>query len=107
MVLIRTIMAAFIAMSVALSPAVGEVVMSSSPAEVMTADQPDVSCCQCCNPQDHSQSTTCALKCITLVGAVLPATTVTLLYVADGSPLSFVGDTSHGLVRPPPTPPPI
>jgi hypothetical protein len=60
-----------VAVSVAVSPAIGEAVMSTpSTVEMMAADQPDMSCCQCCNTQDHSRSTTCALKCITLVGAV-------------------------------------
>jgi hypothetical protein len=109
MALVRTIIAALIAISVALSPAIGEAGMSSSsPVEVMTADQSDMSCCPCCKTQDHSQSTACALKCITLAGAILPAMNIAQPYLVDGLPVSFVDDTSHGVVRKPPTrPPPV
>ena len=108
MALIRTILVALIAISVALSPAIGEAVVSPSPVEVMTADQADMACCPCCNTQDNFKSTACVLKCITLAGAILPAMNVAQPYLVDGLPLSLVGDTLHGLVRSPPThPPPV
>jgi hypothetical protein len=106
MVVIRTLLAALIAMSVVMLPPTGEPIVSPSPVEVTMADQVDMSCCPCCDIQDNFKSTACTFKCITLAGAVLPAMTVTLRYLADGPPLSFVGDTLHGLERPPPTHPP-
>jgi len=108
MAMIRTILAALLAISVALSPAIGQASMSPSSSEAMTADQADMSCCPCCKTQDHSQSITCALKCVTLAGAVLPAMTVAQMYLVDGLPLPLVDDTSHGVKRKPPThPPPV
>jgi hypothetical protein len=113
--LIRTIMAALIAISAALSPAIGETAlspaigetaMSPAPVEVMTADQADMSCCPCCNTQDNFKSTACILKCVTLAGAVLPAISLAQPYLLDGLPLLFVDDTSHGVLRKPPTHPP-
>jgi hypothetical protein len=108
MVVIRAIMAVLIAISVVMLPATGEPIVSPSPVEVMMADQSDMSCCPCCKTQDHSQSTACALKCITLAGAILPAMNIAQPYLVDGLPVPFVDDTSHGVVRKPPTrPPPV
>ena len=106
MIVIRTILTAVISISIAALPAIGEPIVSASAAKVTMADHADMPCCPCCNTQDNIKSTACVLKCITLAGAVLP-TTVTPRYLANGSPLSFVDDTFHGLVRAPPTPPPI
>jgi hypothetical protein len=107
MVVIRTFLVVLIAMSVVMLPATGEPIVSPSPVEVTMADQSDMTCCPYCDTQDNFKSTACALKCSSLAGAVLPAMTVTPRYLADGTPLSFVGNTFHGLVRTPPTPPPI
>ena len=109
MVLVRTILAALIAVSVAMSPATGEAVMSPSPDQVAMADQADMPCCPCCNSntQDQSKPTTCVLKCMTLAGAVLPTMTIAQLHLVDGLPLPFVDETSHGVVRKPPTRPPL
>src|SRR5579864_9068264 len=107
---IRAILAALIAISVAVSPAVAEAGVPPSPssAEVMMVDQADMPCCPCCNTQDGFKSAACAFKCIILVGAVLPAMTVTPRYSSDESLPSFADDTLHGLLRPPPThPPPV
>jgi len=106
MVVARTILAVLIAMSVVMLPATGEPIVSPSPVEVTMADQADMSCCPCCDARDNFKLTACALKCLTLAGAVLPAMTVTPRYLADGTPLSFASDTLHGLVRQPPTRPP-
>lgn len=106
MALVRTILAALIAISVALSPAIGEVVMSPSPGEVMVADQPDMSCCPCCDTQDHFKSTACVLKCMMLAGAVLPAMSVAQPYLVDGLPVPLADDRSQGVVSKPPTHPP-
>jgi hypothetical protein len=106
MVAIRTILTVLIAISVVMLPATGEPIVSPSPVEVTMADQPDMTCCPCCDAQDNFKSAACALKCLALAGAVLPAMPVTQRYLADGSPLSFAGDTLHGLARQPPTHPP-
>jgi hypothetical protein len=106
MVLIRRILVAVIAVSVAVLPATGEAIVSPSPAEVTMADQADMPCCPCCNTQDEFKATACVLICVALASAVLPAMAVVLPYVADGSPRSVVEDKLHGLVRAPPTHPP-
>jgi hypothetical protein len=107
MAVIRRILVAVIAILVVVLPITGEAIVSASAAKVMMADDADMPCCPCCDTQANSKSTACVLKCVALAGAVLPAMTVTPRYLVDGSPLSFVGDTFHGLVRTPPTPPPI
>ena len=106
MFLIRRILVAVIAMSVALLPATGEAIESPSPAEVTMADQADMPCCTCCNTQGGLEATVCVLKCMTLAGAVLPAMTIGLPYIADRSPRTLVDDTLRGLARAPPTHPP-
>ena len=104
MALVRTILAALIAISVALSPAIGEGVMLPSPGEV--TNQADMPCCQCCDTQDHSKPTACVLKCITLSVAILPAQSVARPSLVDGRPMPLVQDTSDGVARKPPTRPP-
>jgi hypothetical protein len=106
MVVIRAILTVLIAISVVMLPAAGEPIVSPLPTEVTMADQSDMTCCPCCDAQDNIKSTACALKCLTLVGAVLPAMSVTPQYLADGSPLSFADDTLRGFVKQPPTHPP-
>ena len=105
MVLIRRILVAVIAISVAALPAASEAIISS-PAEITIADQADMPCCPCCNTQGDFKATACVLKCAALASAVLPAMTVALPYLAHQSPRSLVDDTLHGLVRAPPTHPP-
>jgi hypothetical protein len=105
-VLIRKILIAVIAISVAVLPATAEAIVSPSPVEVTMADQADMPCCTCCNTQGDLKATACVLKCVALAGAVLPEMAVALPYVADSSPRSRVDGTLHGLVRPPPTRPP-
>ena len=104
--LIRRILVAVIAISVPALPVASEAVISSHPTEVTMADQADMPCCPCCNTQGDFKATACVLKCMALAGAVLPAMTVALPYLADVSPRSLVDDTLHGLVRAPPTHPP-
>jgi len=105
-VLIRRILVAVIAMSVAILPATAETVVSPSPAKITMADQADMPCCPSCNTQGDLKATACVLRCTALAGAVLPAMTVSLPYLAHQSPRSLVDDTLHGLVRAPPTHPP-
>ena len=106
MALIRTILVALIAISIAVLPATVEAIVSPLPAEVTMADQADMPCCTCCNTQGDLETTACVLKCMTLAGAVLPAMTIGLPYIADRCPRTLVDDTLHGLARPPPTHPP-
>jgi hypothetical protein len=106
MVLIRTILAALIAFSVAVLPATGEAIALSSADQSMMSNQSDMSCCPCCNTQDVLKLAACALKCVGIVGAVLPALTLTPLYFADGASLPFVDHPLHEFFKAPPTHPP-
>jgi hypothetical protein len=107
MALIRTIVVALIAISVAVLPAIGLPIISPSPVEVTMADHADMPCCPH-NTQDHFKSTTCILKCVALAGVVLPATGIARPCLAGGSPLISVDDTLHEFLRSPPTrPPPV
>src|SRR6202043_2332222 len=65
MVVIRTILAVLIAISVVILPAAGEPIVSTPPAAVAMADQADMPCCPCCDTQDHLKATACVLKCLT------------------------------------------
>jgi hypothetical protein len=105
-VLIRRIFVAVIVMSIAALPAAGEAIVPPSPAAVTMADQADMPCCPTCDSQGDIKATMCVLKCMALGGAILPVMTVALLNVAEGSSLSLMDDTLHGLVRAPPTHPP-
>ena len=106
MALIRTILVAVIAISVAVLPATGEAIVSPSSAEVTMADEADMPCCTCCSTEGDLKATVCVLKCVALAGAVLPAMTIAPPYLADGSPRTLVDDTLDGLARAPPTHPP-
>ena len=106
MILIRRILVAVIAMSVAVPQAITEAIASPSPAEIAMVDQADMPCCPTCNTQDDFKAIACVLKCAALAAAVLPAMTIALLYTPNGSPRTLVDDTLHGLVRAPPTHPP-
>jgi hypothetical protein len=103
-VLIRRILVAVIA--IAILPATAEAIASPSPAEMTMVDQADLPCCPTCNTQGDLKGTTCVLKCMALAGAVLPAMTIAIPYIADGSQRTLVDDTLHGLARAPPTHPP-
>jgi len=107
MCLIRQILVAVVAVSVAVLPAASEAVISPSSAEMTMVDQADMPCCPCCNTQADFKTTACVLKCVALAAAVLPVMTVALPYVADWTPLSLVDDTLHGLAKAPPHPPPV
>ena len=106
MVLIRRILVAVIAISVAVLPATREAIVTPSPADVTMADQADMLCCPCCNTQGDFKATACVLKCVALAAAVLPMMNVAPLYVADRTTVSLVDDTLRGVVRAPPTHPP-
>lgn len=106
MALIRTILAALIAISVALPPAVGHVALAASPAAVTTIDQADMPCCPCCDKQDGFKSTECILKCVALAATVVPAARTAQPDLERGVLLALVHNTLHGLARTPPTHPP-
>jgi hypothetical protein len=104
--LLRTILVALVAISVAVLPATGEAIVSPSSGQVTMGDQADMPCCPCCDTQGDFKATACVLKCVGLASAVLPATNVPSQRIAGGSRLFFADDTLHGLVRAPPTHPP-
>src|ERR1700732_4136555 len=104
MALIRTIFAALIAVSVALSPAIGETVMLPSAVEVMTSGQTDMPCCPCCDKQDNFKSA-CVQKCMALTGAVIVAPSAAQPSLHDGRLMVFASDSSRGVARKPPTHP--
>ena len=106
MALIRTILAALIAISVAVLPAAGQAMVSPLATQTMTADRADTPCCPCCNTQAELKLTTCALKCLGVVGAVFLAPVITPLYVVDGVRLPFVDDVLREFLKAPPTHPP-
>lgn len=107
MALIRTILAALIAISVAVLPATGEAIALPSGDHLAMANQADMPCCPCCNnSQADLKLTACALKCISIAGAVFPATTIAPLYLLDDVPLQLVDDALHEFLKAPPTHPP-
>lgn len=106
MALVRTILAALIAISLAVLPATGQAIVAPSADQTTMVDQADMPCCPCCNTQADLKLTMCTLKCIGVVGAVFPATTIAPLYWLDGVPLQLVDDPLHEFLRAPPTHPP-
>jgi hypothetical protein len=109
MFIVRTALAALIAVSVAMVPAAGQAAVSTKPVEMSMPDNADIPCCPCCNDQDSSKNTVaCALKCINFVGVVLPAMVVAQPYLVDAASPSFVNDALRGHTSSPPThPPPV
>jgi hypothetical protein len=111
MALIRTTVAALVAFAVALLPVSGNAIPlplplpSSPPAEVTMADHADMPCCPSCDTRGDFKA--CALKCVALASAVLPATTVAPLYIAEGSLHALAEDALHTHVIAPTHPPPI
>jgi hypothetical protein len=106
---IRTILAALVAISVAVVPIAGEAAVATMPLVMSMADNADMPCCPCCNEQDHSKSSgACSFKCLNFVGIVLPAKAVAQPYLVGATPPAFVIDALHGYVASPPThPPPV
>lgn len=105
MLIVRVILAAVIAISVAMLPATGGAVASSKPIEMSMADNANMPCCA---PDDCKDSSACALKCFNFVGVVLPAVVVTQLYLIDAVPPSIVDGALREHVSKPPThPPPV
>jgi hypothetical protein len=107
MLIVRTVLAALIAISVAMVPATGGAAISTKSVEMSMPDNADMPCCPCCNDQDSSKSSiACALKCVNFVGAVFPAMVVAQPYLVDAAPPSFVNDALRGHASRPPTHPP-
>jgi hypothetical protein len=69
------------------------------------ADHPDMPCCPSCDTQGDFKA--CVLKCAALAGAILPATIVAPLYIAEGSLRELAEDPLHTHVIAPTHPPPI
>ena len=102
MLVVRTVLAALIAISVAMLPAAGGAVASTNPIEMSMADHADMPCCA---PDDCKGSIACAFKCFNFVGITFPAM-VWLPYAVDAAPPSFVDGILREHVRSPPTHPP-
>jgi hypothetical protein len=103
MLMVRTILVALIAISVAMVPFTGGAAASAKPVEMSMANQADTPCCP---PDDCKGSIACAFKCFNFVAAMFPAANP-LPCIVDGPPHSFADDTLHGYVSPPTHPPPI
>ena len=110
MLIVRTILAALVAFSIAIVPATGGVAVSiKKSVDMSMSDNADAPCCPCCNGQNNSKhSVGCALKCLNFVAAVLPAMIVTKMYLVDAAPPSIVVEALRGYTSSPPThPPPV
>jgi hypothetical protein len=109
MIIVRTLFAALIAISIAVVPAAAEASFSTKPVEMSMPDNADMPCCPCCNDQDNSKRLlACVLKCINLVGAVLPAMAAIQRHLVEATPPSDVKDALHEYSTSPPThPPPV
>ncbi len=106
MPLIRTILAALIAISVAVLPATGEAIALPAAGQAVMADQADMPCCPCCNTRDDLQLTACALKCIGAVGVVFLVEAAAPPYSVRDVLLPFADDPLHEFLKAPPTHPP-
>lgn len=105
MVVVRTILAALIAISLALLPASAGAAVSTKPIEMSMSHQADMPCCP---PDDCKDSIVCGLKCFNFAGALPVAMAVMLPRLATEAPPSFVHHALHAHVRSPPThPPPV
>jgi hypothetical protein len=71
MLIVRAIVAALIAISVAMVPAAAGAYISTKPVEMSMAGHANT---PCCTPDDCKDSIACAVKCFNFVGAVFPAT---------------------------------
>jgi hypothetical protein len=106
MVIIRAFLITLITIAVAMLPPPTGVFASAKTVEMSMADNADMPCCPSCNDQDHSKGVVaCAIKCMSLVSAVLP-TIVSLPHFADEAPPSFVDGDLREHLRSPPTHPP-
>lgn len=100
---VRTILGAWIAISVAMVPATGGVTISTKPVEMSMADLADTPCCP---PDDCKGSIACPFKCFNFVATMFQAENL-LPFVVDVPPQSFADGTLHGYVSAPIHPPPI
>jgi hypothetical protein len=107
MVVIRTIVAALIAVSVALLPAAGMSILPEQPDQAVTVDQADMPCCPRCDPQNDHESMICDLTCMGVAAFVIPVIAVALpAYISDRSPRSFAAELLREFLKAPPTHPP-
>ena len=100
---VRTIMAALLAISVAVAPATGGAIAASTPLEMSMHGQGDMPCRP---PGDQQKSVPCALKCLSFVGAVLATAAVAPLYPVAQIRESLAAGALHGHLASPPTRPP-
>lgn len=100
---LRAILVALIAVSVAMVPATGGAAVSTKPVEMSMSNHAEVPCCP---PDDCKDQIICGLKCFNFVGAVACAVVVMLPYLAAEAPPSFVHHALHTHVSSPPTHPP-
>jgi hypothetical protein len=63
-----------IAISIAVVPATGGVVLSAKPVKMSMANPADMQCCPA--PDDSKDSVACAFKCLNFVAAMFPPTIV-------------------------------
>jgi hypothetical protein len=107
MVVIRTIAAVLIAISVALLPTPGMAILPALPDQAEMVDQADMHCCPCCDTQNDHGSTICALTCMSVAAFVVPVTAIVLLpYIGDRSARSFAAEPLQEFLKAPPTHPP-
>jgi hypothetical protein len=106
MALLRTILAALIAISVAVFPVTGDAAVPTKPVAMSMPGNADMPCCP---EQDHSKGwNACALKCLNFVGVVLSTLAMTQPHLVDAIRPPFVGDALHEHLTSPPThPPPV
>lgn len=103
----RTIVAALIAISVALLPAAGMVILLAPPDQAVMIDQADMPCCPCCDTQNDHESTICALTCMSVTAFVVPVTGVASPSdIGNRSPQSFAAEALQEFLKAPPTHPP-
>jgi hypothetical protein len=107
MVVIRTIVATLIAVSVAVLPAAGMGILPEQPDQAVMLDQADMPCCPRCDPQNDRGSMVCDLTCTGVVAFVVPVSAVALpAYGGDRSPRSFAAELLREFLKAPPTHPP-
>jgi hypothetical protein len=106
MVIIRTIVAALIAISVALLPAPGMAILPTPPDQSVMVDHADMPCCPYCDTE-NDRGSNCALTCMSVAAFVAAVTAIALLpYIADRSPPSFATEPLREFLKAPPTHPP-
>jgi hypothetical protein len=106
MVIIRTIVATFIAISVVLLPA-GMVSLPAASDQAMMVDQADMPCCPLCDTQNDHASMICASTCMSVAAFIVPVTVIALPPHIGGRPAQpFASEPLQEYLKAPPTRPP-